>query len=474
MPCYERLQEQERTQRRTIAEALEVLRQNAGFKDTDRAKIRIGPLQLPSGEVASLVCIFFESPNNDTIFIVSLLTSAEFRGKRLGHSEDEIFDIFQLDEATFDDSGNVRLRDGTHVRAVKVIRVTHLTPEQLEIYRIAEQRLNELAPWDERALADAFRELSELDLGFSLEVTGFSQGEIDFRIEGFAANQAKSTDDTTDTVPAVGATAVTRHGDQWQLERHRILCGTALQSDTFAALMARRRATAVITDPPYNVPIQGHVSGKGRVHHREFAMATGEMSSDEFSKFLRSFLAAAIKHVAAGALLYIFMDWRHCAEIQIAATELGLELKNVCIWVKSNAGMGSFYRSQHEFVFIFKHGTAAHRNNVELGRHGRFRTNVWQYPGFNSFERRGEEGSPLWRLANWPLDFRSWYEGCGEKCILQPNREQLKPRAKFSRRKTSAKFAGFWALTPREYGGPKFGWRSERDSNWRYARAIIA
>lgn len=281
------------------------------------------------------------------------------------------------------------------LKDLPVIRVTHLTPEKLEIYRIAEQRLSELAPWDERALADAFRELSELDLGFSLEVTGFSQGEIDFRIEGFAANQAESADDTADTVPAVGATAVSRHGDQWQLERHRILCGSALQSDTFAALMVRRRAAAVITDPPYNVPIQGHVSGKGRVHHREFAMATGELSSDEFSKFLTSFLAAAIKHVAPGTLLYVFMDWRHCAEIQIAATELGLELKNICVWVKSNAGMGSFYRSQHEFVFIFKHGKAPHRNNVELGRHGRFRTNVWQYPGFNGFERRGEEGNLL-------------------------------------------------------------------------------
>ncbi len=121
MPYYEWLQEEERSQRRTIADVLEVLRQDAGFKATDRAEIWIGPLQLPSGEVTGVVSIFFESPNYDKTFIVSLPTSAEFRGKRLGHSEDEIFDIFQLDEATFDDSGNVRLRDGTHVRAVEVI-----------------------------------------------------------------------------------------------------------------------------------------------------------------------------------------------------------------------------------------------------------------------------------------------------------------------------------------------------------------
>lgn len=281
------------------------------------------------------------------------------------------------------------------LRELPVIRVTHLTPEKLEIYRIAEQRLSELAPWDDRAVAETFKELSQLDLGFSLEVTGFSQGEIDFRIENLECLQVEPSPDPADIVPAVVPAKVSAVNDLWQAGHHRILCGNALQSAAFSALMAGQRARAVITDPPFNVPIQGNVSGKGRIRHREFAMASGEMSNEEFTAFLNGYLRRATEHLAPGALLYLFMDWRHSAEILAAATAVGLDLKNICAWVKSNAGMGSFYRSQHEFVFVFKYGKAPHRNNVELGRHGRFRTNVWQYPGCNSFDRVGEEGNLL-------------------------------------------------------------------------------
>ncbi|MEH2688627.1 DNA methylase N-4 [Bradyrhizobium diazoefficiens] len=281
------------------------------------------------------------------------------------------------------------------LRELPVIRITHLTPEKFEVYRIAEQRLSELAPWDDRAVAEAFTELSQLDLGFSLEVTGFSQGEIDFRIENLDSLQVEPAPDPADNVPAVHSTKVSAVNDLWQLGHHRILCGSALQAASFSALMAGQRARAVITDPPFNVPIQGHVSGKGRIRHREFVMASGEMSGEEFTAFLNGYLRRAMEHLTQGALLYIFMDWRHSAEILAAATAVGLELKNICAWVKSNAGMGSFYRSQHEFVFVFKYGRGSHRNNVELGRHGRFRTNVWQYPGCNSFERNGEEGNLL-------------------------------------------------------------------------------
>lgn len=278
---------------------------------------------------------------------------------------------------------------------LSVIRVTHLTPEKLALYRIAEQRLSELAPWDDRAVAETFKELSQLDLGFSLEVTGFSQGEIDFRIENLESLQVELSPDPADLVPALLPTKVSAVNDLWQAGHHRILCGSALQADSFSALMAGERARAVITDPPFNVPIQGNVSGKGCICHGEFAMASGEMSNEEFTGFLSGFFRRAIEHLTPGALLYLFMDWRHSAEILAAAREVGLELKNICAWVKSNAGMGSFYRSQHEFVFVFKYGKASHRNNVELGRHGRFRTNVWQYPGCNSFERKGEEGNLL-------------------------------------------------------------------------------
>lgn len=281
------------------------------------------------------------------------------------------------------------------LRELSVIRVTHLAPAQLELYRIAEQRLSELAPWDDRALAETFKELSQLDLGFSLEVTGFSQGEIDFRIENLESLQLEPAPDPADVVPAIVSAPVSALNDLWQAGPHRILCQSALQSDSFSTLMAGARARAVITDPPFNVPIQGHVSGKGRIRHREFAMASGEMSNEEFTAFLSGYLRRSTEHLSPGALLYIFMDWRHSAQILAAGQAIGLELKNICAWVKSNAGMGSLYRSQHELVFVFKHGKVSHRNNVELGRHGRFRTNVWQYPGCNSFERSGEEGNLL-------------------------------------------------------------------------------
>lgn len=302
---------------------------------------------------------------------------------------------------------------------LSVIRVTHLTPEKLALYRIAEQRLSELAPWDDRGVAETFKELSQLDLGFSLEVTGFSQGEIDFRIENLESLQVEPSPDPADLVPALLLTKVSAVNDLWQAGHHRILCGSALQADSFSALMAGERARAVITDPPFNVPIQGNVSGKGRICHGEFAMASGEMSNEEFTGFLSGFFRRAIEHLAPGALLYLFMDWRHSAEILAAAREVGLELKNICAWVKSNAGMGSFYRSQHELVFVFKYGKASHRNNVELGRDGRFRTNVWQYPGCNSFERKGEEGNllalhptvkPVQLLADAILDCTERYD----------------------------------------------------------------
>ena len=151
----------------------------------------------------------------------------------------------------------------------------------------------------------------------------------------------------------------------------------------------------VFTDPPYNVKIAGHVSGLGAVRHREFAMACGEMSTAEFTAFLRQAMGLLAEHSRDGSLHMVCMDWRHMGEVIEAAGPVYSELKNLCVWAKDNAGMGSLYRSQHELVFVYKRGTAKHTNNVELGRHGRNRTNVWSYPGVNSFGRKGEEGNLL-------------------------------------------------------------------------------
>ena len=258
---------------------------------------------------------------------------------------------------------------------------------------IADNRLSELSTWDDQVLGETLQELSLLNLDFSIEATGFDMGEIDFRIEALSAAKPKA--DRSDLVPEPAAgPPVTVLGDLWELDGHRVLCGSALEAASYAALMAGEQAAMVFTDPPYNVPIGGHVSGLGAVRHREFAMACGEMSVAEFTAFLRQAMGLLAEHSRDGSLHMVCMDWRHMGEVIEAAGLVYSELKNLCVWAKDNAGMGSLYRSQHELVFVYKRGTAKHVNNVELGRHGRNRTNVWSYPGANSFGRKGEGGQP--------------------------------------------------------------------------------
>ena len=185
-------------------------------------------------------------------------------------------------------------------------------------------------------------------------------------------------------------------GDLWLLGDHRILCGNSLEGGSYQTLMDGQKARMIFSDPPYNVPVNGHVSGLGKHKHAEFAMASGEMSSDDFVAFHTDYMTRLCEHSLAGSLHNICMDWRHMAEVLAAGNQCYTELKNLCVWVKDNGGMGSMYRSRHELVFIFKHGKASHINNVELGKNGRYRTNVWEYAGGNSFSRlHDEEGDTL-------------------------------------------------------------------------------
>jgi ParB-like nuclease domain len=232
----------------------------------------------------------------------------------------------------------------------------HLTPEQARAFRIADNRLTEIAVWDDRLLAQQLKDLALLDLDFSIEATGFEMGEIDLRIRSLE-DLPETDDDPADLLPEMPAgLPISKLEDIWVLGRHRLLCGTALASAAFAALMGDERATMIITDPPYNVPIDGHASGLGAIHHRPFPMASGEMDAAEFTAFLRQ----AFRNLAAfsvdGSLHYICMDWRHIGELLTAGRDVYHELKNLCVWVKDNGGMGSLYRSQHEFVFVFKYG----------------------------------------------------------------------------------------------------------------------
>ncbi len=265
---------------------------------------------------------------------------------------------------------------------VPAIRICHLSPAQKRALALADNRIALDAGWDLEILAAELEELVACEVDFDVEITGFETGEIDVLI-GDDVDES----DPADEVPALDpeVPAVSRPGDLWRIGRHRLLCGDALDATAYTRLMAGRKAQMVFTDPPYNVPINRHVSGLGRVRHREFAMASGEMSTAAFTRFLATAFGHHVAHSVDGAIHFICMDWRHMDALLAAGRQAYAELKNVCVWVKTNAGMGSFYRSQHELVFVFKAGTGAHINNVALGRYGRHRTNVWSYPGVNTF-----------------------------------------------------------------------------------------
>ena len=188
---------------------------------------------------------------------------------------------------------------------------------------------------------------------------------------------------------------MTQLGDLWQLGPHRIVCGSALAAKSFNCLLGEERAQIVFTDPPYNVPINGYATGNGAIQHKEFAMASGEMSSDEFSSFLTQSLDLLRAHSEEGSVHFVFMDWRHSKELLNAGERVYDSLLNLCVWVKDNGGMGSFYRSRHELVFVFRNGKASHRNNIQLGKFGRNRTNVWEYPGVSTLSKQGNEGNLL-------------------------------------------------------------------------------
>ncbi len=280
------------------------------------------------------------------------------------------------------------------LKELPTIRIEHLTDLQIRAFAIADNKLTENSSWDETLLGQQLKALADVELDFSLDATGFEMGEIDVIIEGLEPASSAATD-AADTIPAPASVPVTRLGDLWGLGKHRVLCGNALDAEAYAKLMEKRRANLVITDPPYNVPIDGHASGLGKKRHGNFAMAVGEMSRDEFTHFLARAFSQLVSYSVDGSLHYAFMDWRHAMEILKAGEEAYSELKALCVWVKDNGGMGSLYRSQHELVFIFKNGSESHRNNIQLGQFGRYRTNVWKYPGVNSFSRSTAEGNLL-------------------------------------------------------------------------------
>jgi len=264
---------------------------------------------------------------------------------------------------------------------VPVIRATFLTDADRRAFALAENRLAELSGWDEDLLRAELEFLFDAD--YEISATGFELRDLDFSIE------TPSREEPVE-LPGENDAPVSRQGDLWIIGDHRLYCGNARAPASFEAVLGEQRADLIIADPPYNVPINGHVSGLGKVSHREFVEASGEMTPAEFTAFLRSVFRNCARFSKDGSIHFHFMDWKHIREILDAADGVYSELKQLIVWSKTNAGMGAFYRSQHELVFAFKNGRGRHINNFSLGESGRYRTNVWEYAGCNTF-RRGRD-----------------------------------------------------------------------------------
>lgn len=265
---------------------------------------------------------------------------------------------------------------------VPTLALSHLSDKERQAYILADNKLALNAGWDREILAIELQALVDVD--FDVELTGFSLAEVDLVLDEYSDADPDGREAPEDAVPVLNGEAVTRRGDIWLLGRHRLLCGDAQVRDDFTALLGTDRADLVFTDPPYNVKIDGNVCGLGSVRHREFAFGSGEMSSSQFTAFLTTTLGNAAALMRDGGIAFVCMDWRHMRELIEAGEQVFTELKNLVVWNKTNGGMGTFYRSKHELIFVFKQGTAEHTNTFGLGETGRYRTNVWDYAGISS------------------------------------------------------------------------------------------
>lgn len=285
-------------------------------------------------------------------------------------------------------AGHLRTEGAKRIgmREIPTVCVEHLTPAQIRAYVIADNRLAELAGWDPKLLALELQDLS-IEPNFDVTVTGFDTAEIDIMI-GEQFGQPLGEEERLPEIDRT-APAASHPGDIWQIGPHRLLCASALEQQSYDLLLGKVKAQLVFTDPPYNVSIRRALRANTS-RRREFAMASGEMTPSEYKNFLEATFRNLCAASADGSIHFVCIDWRHVGELLEAADSYYAEVKNICVWTKPSAGMGSLYRSQHEFVCVFKNGTAPHINNVELGRFGRNRSNVWPYPSPNGFGRDGD------------------------------------------------------------------------------------
>ena len=282
--------------------------------------------------------------------------------------------------------GRVEAAKLLKIERVPTLRLSHLSDAEQRAYVIADNKVAQNAGWDREILAIELQGLVDLD--FDVELTGFTLAEVEIALDEARDSAIDGADPTAeDKIPAYDGDrpAVSRPGDHWILGRHRLICRDARAANAYATLLGNESVHLIFTDPPYNIPIDGHVCGSGRIRHREFAMGVGEMDKASFTRFLVDTLMPAAARCQDGAVAFVCMDWRHMAELLAAGEQVFAELKNLCIWNKATGGMGTFSRSKHERVFVVKVGSAPHLNTFGLGDTGRYRTNVWDYPGVNSF-----------------------------------------------------------------------------------------
>ena len=274
--------------------------------------------------------------------------------------------------------GRVEAAKLLKLQAVPTIRLSHLTETEKRAYVLADNKLALNSGWDREMLAIEVKHL--LEIGFDPEPIGFETPELDLIVDEAEARDNDPAPEDVVELP-VKRPAVSEPGDLWRLGKHRLYCGDARAAESYAVLLGDEKAGIVFTDPPYNVRIEGNVGGLGKVKHADFAMAAGEMSEADFTAFLKTVFERLVAASVDGSIHYICMDWRHIGEMLAAARGVYAELKDLCVWNKSVSAMGTFYRSKHELIFVFKHGAAPHVNNFDLGQHGRSRTNVWDYAG---------------------------------------------------------------------------------------------
>jgi len=270
---------------------------------------------------------------------------------------------------------------------VDVIVVADKSPSELKALRLVLNRTALDARWDEQNLRSILEQLVEVD--FDLDLTGFDTPEIDHYLN-LDAPQANVEENGSD-IPLVEATAISTSGMIWALGDHRVGCGSATNLAFVSRLLNGKTANVCFVDPPYNIPVDGFITGKGRHRHREFVQGAGELSTDEYFTLLRDSLLVLKECCVPTALVYACIDWRHVMEMTVAGRACDMPLYTICVWTKTNGGMGGIYRNAHELVCVFRAGTETPLDNVELGRHGRNRTNVWSYPGMSSFGKERDQ-----------------------------------------------------------------------------------